>query len=103
MDERNRLLAAVAAESRVEVRAIRSQLGRIEDLRLDSFAIENRLEDARAAYLVDGRVGGVDAEILGENTLGFAGERVPIDWFALGRERCRREEQRREESETEFH
>ena len=69
MHERDRLLAAVTAQARVEVRAVRSELGRVQYLRFDPFAIENRLQEPGAENFVARRVGGVDAQVVGKNAL----------------------------------
>ena len=77
--EADRLLAAVAGKPGVQVGAIRSNLGGVQDLRLDALPIENRLEKPGAEDLVAGRVGGVDSQIIGEDALRFAGECVPVE------------------------
>jgi len=42
MDQRDRFLASVAAEPRIEIGAIRSNLGGVQDLRLDALPIALR-------------------------------------------------------------
>ena len=74
MDQRDCLPGAVAAQARVEVGAIRPELSGIQYLRLDAFAIENRFQKSRGEDLVAGRIGGVDAKVVGKNGLRFAGE-----------------------------
>ena len=79
MDQRDRPLGAIAAQPGVQVRSGPAQLDRIQDLRVEAFAREDGLQEARALQLVSRRIGGVDLEIGGQRTHGFRGERVPCD------------------------
>jgi hypothetical protein len=83
MHQRDRLLRSVAAQAGIEVCSACSQLGGVENLHLESLALENALQEACTQQLVTGRIGGVDAEIVGEHLLGLACESVPIQGARL--------------------
>ena len=95
VDEGDRLLAAAAAETRVQVGAVRPDFCGVQYLGFNALAIQNRLQESSAEELVAGRVGGVDAKVVGEDGLGLAGECVPIDRTRLRAQRRRHQKQRR--------
>jgi len=83
VNERDCPFGTVAAKARVEICAVRSELHRVEDLRLNSLAIENGFEKPRGIQLVAGRVGGIDPQVIRENANTFIIERLPIDGMRL--------------------
>ena len=87
-------------QSRIEIGAVRPNLGCIEYLGLDAFAIEYCFQESRAEYLVAGRIGGVDAQVVGEDCLRLAGERIPFGGSGLSVEHRWYEHQREDAVES---
>src|ERR1700674_135411 len=86
MNERDRPLAAVPAQARVEVRTIWSQLRSVQYPGFDSLTIENRLQKSRAEDFVAGRIRSVDAEVVGQDSLRLARDRGPVEGCGLRRQ-----------------
>src|SRR5690242_3249772 len=80
MNESDRLLGAIPPETSVKICATsRFQLGGVEDLRGNSFAVEDALQVQRGLQLVAGRVCGIDAQVVGKDLHGLVTETIPVD------------------------
>ena len=72
-------------EPRIKIHASGSELGRVHELHLEPFLLEDALEKDRGLHLVAGRVRCVYTEVVGEYLLGFLRDRVPVEGAWPGR------------------
>src|SRR5690349_3419463 len=80
MNESDRLLGAIPPETSVKICATsRFQLGGVEDLRGNSFAVEHALQVQGGLKLVAGRVCGIDAQVVGKDLHGLVTQTIPVD------------------------
>ena len=80
VDQRDRPFAAIPTQPSIQIGAPRRpEVGRVEDLRVDPFALQDALEKERCLQLVTGRVRRVDPEVVGKDLDRLVAQLVPVE------------------------